>query len=53
MILSLFCLPNGVSADEPFDTPNTSTSVDLKLDVKTGLPWTAIDETTNEIRYPD
>jgi hypothetical protein len=55
MILTLGVLywPNGVSADEPLDTPITSTSVDLEFDVESGLLWTAVDETTIEVSYPD
>jgi hypothetical protein len=51
--LGLFYWPNGVSANEPFDTPTTSTSVDLEFDVDSGLLWGAVDETTIEVSYPD
>jgi hypothetical protein len=51
--LGLFYWPNGVSANEPFDTPTTSTSVDLEFDVESGLQWKAVDETTIEVSYPD
>jgi len=51
--LGLFYWPNGVSADEPLDSPTTSTSVDLEFDVDSGLLWTAVDETTIEVSYPD
>jgi len=53
VILGLFYWPNGVSADEPSDTPTTSTSVDSEFDVESGLLWTAVDETTIEVSYPD
>jgi hypothetical protein len=51
--LGLFYWPSGVSADEPLNTPASSTSVDLEIDVESGLLWTAVDETTIEVSYPD
>jgi hypothetical protein len=53
VMLGLFYWPIGVSADEPLNTPTTSTSVDLEFDVASGLLWTAVDETTIEVSYPD
>ena len=53
LMLGLFYWPSSVSADEPWDTPITSTSVDLEFDVESGLLWTAVDETTIEVSYPD
>ena len=53
LTLGLFYWPNGVSADEPLNTPAPSTSVDLEFDVESGLLWTAVDETTIEVSYPD
>ena len=53
LMLGLFYWPSGVSADEPVDTPITNTSVDLEFDVESGLLWTAVDETTIEVSYPD
>ena len=53
LMLGPFYWPNGVSADEPSDTPTTSTSVNLEFDVESGLLWGAVDETTIEVSYPD
>ena len=53
LTLGVLYWPSGVSADEPLDTPITSTSVDLEFDVESGLLWTAVDETTIEVSYPD
>ena len=53
LMLGFFYWPSGVSADRSVDTPITSTSVDLEFDVESGLLWTAVDETTIEVSYPD
>jgi hypothetical protein len=53
LTLGVLYWPSGVSADEPLDTPITSTFVDLEFDVESGLLWTAVDETTIEVNYPD
>jgi hypothetical protein len=53
LLLGLFYWPSGVSANEPREVPITSTSVDLEFDVESGLLWTAVDETTIEVSYPD
>ena len=53
LTLGLINWPGGVSADEPLDPPVTSTSVVLEFDVESGLLWTAVDETTIEVSYPD
>ena len=52
-MLGLFYWPSGVSANEPREVPITSTSVVLEFDVESGLLWTAVDETTIEVSYPD
>jgi hypothetical protein len=53
LLLGLFYWPSVVSANEPREVPITSTSVVLEFDVESGLLWTAVDETTIEVSYPD